>query len=215
MKYSFIVFSFLLSIVLLSVFINLQCNKEPFTHSIALLGDSIFRNDAYVSSGQSVCDRLRGKVNCLAKDHATIADVYSQIEKLTAVPSVLFLSVGGNDILMHYVYTNNGVGDLSFVAESFEKYRELTRQVERATNQLVLVDLYFPTGDAYSSYAPIIREWNRRVYEWAEKNKWEVLKVSRLLTQPDDFAYGIEPSSKGAEKLADAICAYSTTAIGE
>lgn len=192
----------------MSVVLNIQCNKEPFVPPIALLGDSIFRNDAYVSPGQSVCDRLREKVHCLAKDHATIADVYSQIEQLTAVPSVLFLSVGGNDILMHYVYTNNEVGDLSFVAESFEKYRELTLQIDRATNQLVLVDLYFPTGDAYSSYEPIIREWNRRVYEWAEKKKWKVLKVSRLLTEPDDFAYGIEPSSKGAQKLADAICDY-------
>ena len=212
MKYLFTSSLVLLFVIILSV--SGQPWMEEFTQNqntdaIVLLGDSIFRNEAYVPPGQSVCDLLfKTNVKCLAQDHATIADVYGQIEKIPVVPeATAVLSVGGNDILTHYVYTNHDVADLSFVAEAFRKYTTLTSHLEQTCPhlQIVLVDLYFPAEDTYSSYEPIIREWNRRMYEWAEKKKWKVLKVSRLLTQPEDFVYGVEPSSTGAQKIAEAI----------
>jgi hypothetical protein len=182
----------------------------PITGPIVLLGDSIFRNDAYVPNGKSVCDLLREKTNvkCLAQDHATISDVYGQIEQIPIVPeATAFLSVGGNDILSHYAYTNHDVTDLSFVAETFRNYTTLATHLEQTFPQMhiVLVDLYFPAEDVYSSYAPIIREWNRCMYEWAGKKQWKVLKVSQLLREPEDFAYGVEPSSTGTQKIVAAI----------
>jgi hypothetical protein len=123
------------------------------------------------------------------------------------VAATTFLSVGGNDILSHYVYTNHEVADLSFVAETFRKYTTLTTYLEKMFPQMyiVLVDLYFPVEEAYSLYAPIIREWNRCIYEWAGKRQWKVLKVSQLLREPEDFAYGVEPSSTGTQKIVEAI----------
>jgi len=210
MKYLFTSCMLLLFVIIASV--CLPPLVEEFTPKgpIVLLGDSIFRNDAYVPNGKSVCDLLCKTTNayCLAQDHATIADVYTQIEQIPVVPeATAFLSVGGNDILTHYAYTNNDVADLSFVTNAFRKYTRLTSHLEQTfpQMQIVLVDLYFPAEDAYSSYAPIIREWNRCMYEWVGKKQWKVLKVSRLLTQPEDFAYGIEPSSTGAQKIAEAI----------
>ena len=57
----------------------------------------------------------------------------------------------------------------------------------------------------YKQYHSIINDWNKMVYEYAGKNGLSVLKVSGVLTQPDDFSFGIEPSAIGGRKLVDAI----------
>ena len=43
------------------------------------------------------------------------------------------------------------------------------------------------------------------VYEYAGKNGLSVFKISNVLTQPDDFTFGMEPSATGSRKLVDTI----------
>ena len=43
------------------------------------------------------------------------------------------------------------------------------------------------------------------IYDYATKNNFSVLKISNILTESEDFSFGIEPSSNGSKKLVDAI----------
>jgi hypothetical protein len=49
------------------------------------------------------------------------------------------------------------------------------------------------------------------IYDYANNPKNNisgVLKISGILTQGDDFSFGIEPSSKGGEKIVESILNY-------
>jgi hypothetical protein len=69
----------------------------------------------------------------------------------------------------------------------------------------VLLDIYYPENMKYKQYHSIIKEWNAMLYEYANKNNYSLLKISNILTKPDDFSFGIEPSSAGGAKLVEAI----------
>jgi hypothetical protein len=43
------------------------------------------------------------------------------------------------------------------------------------------------------------------LYNYANKNQNNVLRVSSMLTNPNDFSFGIEPSSLGGDKIANSI----------
>jgi len=102
-------------------------NSEKQT--FVLLGDSIFKNDQYVSDGKSVnqllSERTNGKTICLAKNDAKIANVYDQVKQiepyLNSTTTTIFLSVGGNDILSRA--QNNANGDNNFLSTVFEEYK--------------------------------------------------------------------------------------------
>ena len=57
----------------------------------------------------------------------------------------------------------------------------------------------------YKQYHPIISEWNKLIYDYANKNNYNVLKTSNILTKSDDFSFGIEPSANGSKKLVETI----------
>lgn len=218
--------NFYLYIFILSCFIfavsywNTYSNnfKEGFNsdkQNFVLLGDSIFKNDAYVANGKSVdellIERTNGKTTCLAIDHSKIADIYNQIEKipddLNNNSTTLFLSVGGNDILSYYVEKSNEPSDTSFLDTMFKSYQEVIKSIQKKfpNVNIVIVDIYYPDNNSYKKYHSIIHVWNTMIYEYARKNNLSVLKISGLLTKPDDFSFGVEPSAVGSGKLVDAI----------
>ena len=183
--------------------------------SFLLLGDSILKNDAYVSDGKSVeqllVERTNGKTTCLAIDHSKIVDIYSQVDKipeeLNTSQTTVFLSAGGNDILTHYVDQGNDSTDTSILGTMFAAYKKLLKSIQKKlpNANIVLLDIYYPENMTYKQYHSIINDWNKMVYEYAGKNGLSVLKVSGVLTKPDDFSFGIEPSATGGRKLVDAI----------
>jgi len=191
---------------------------EPFNsdkQSFLLLGDSILKNDAYVSDGKSVeemlIERTNGKTTCLAIDHSKIVDIYSQVDKipeeLNSTSTTVFLSAGGNDILTHYVDQGNDSTDTSILGTMFAAYNNLIKSIQKRlpNANIVLLDIYYPENMTYKQYHSIINDWNKMVYEYAGKNGFSVLKISGILTKPDDFSFGIEPSATGGRKLVDAI----------
>jgi hypothetical protein len=190
-----------------------QFNSDK--QSFVLLGDSILKNDAYVSDGKSVeellVERTNGKTTCLAIDHSKIVDIYSQIDKipeeLNTSQTTVFLSAGGNDILTHYVDQENDSTDSSILGTMFAAYKTLIKSIQNKlpNANIVLLDIYYPENMTYKQYHSIINEWNQMVYEYASKNGFSVLKISGVLTKPDDFSFGIEPSATGGQKLVDAI----------
>ena len=214
--YIFLLFCF---IVLMSYY-NTYNSVEGFTNTTKtyiLLGDSILKNDAYVSDGKSVENLIveRNKnTHCFAEDHPKIVDIYSQIDKipieLDSPNTLIFLSAGGNDILTHYVDQNQDITDTSILKPMFSSYKNIikTIQTKLPKSKLFLLDIYYPDNLQYKRFHSIIKEWNSMIYDFAEnpKNKiYGVIRISSSLTQNEDFSFGIEPSSSGGNKIAELI----------
>jgi len=198
---------------------------EPFNSSkqtIVLLGDSILKNNAYTSNGKSVEElleeRTKGKTYCFAVDDSKINDVYNQIgnipENLNNSHTTIFLSVGGNNILMEYK-ENNTKNDDNDLNSIFKSYLHLVQSIQYKMNkaQIILLDIYYPNDSDYKKYHRLIKEWNNMLYTYASnpKNKIEgTLKISSIIRSSEDFSQEIEPSNSGGEKIADAILSFYT-----
>ena len=180
---------------------------------IILLGDSILKNNDYVTNKYSVESFIRKKtkrhVYCFAKDDETIIDVYDQLDKipieLNTENTDIFLSIGGNDIINNYNYLTNVLHKKNHLNKLFSKYFELVKSIQTKMNKtnLILLDIYYPTSSYYRSYIPIIEEWNKKLYE--KEYDFKILRISKYLKNSKDFVYNIEPSRKGGEKIADMI----------
>jgi lysophospholipase L1-like esterase len=186
-------------------------NKEP----IVLLGDSILKNNSYVSNGKGIDDLLEernnGKVYSLAENHSKIVDIYSQIDKISSDlnndSTMIFLSAGGNDILSFYVDQEQDSTNDTALNPMFSAYKKLVESIQTKMDKakIVLLDIYYPDNIKYKQFHPIISEWNKKIYEYADKNNYKVLKISNNLTETTDFTMGIEPSSTGGAKIVSLI----------
>jgi len=217
--YIFILLCFIFTVSYFNTYMSSKyMSIESFNsgkQSFVLLGDSILKNDAYVSDGKSVenllVERTNNKTTCLAIDHSKIVDIYSQVDKipedLNSNSTTIFLSAGGNDILTHYVDQGNDSTDTSILGTMFGAYKKLTKSIKKKlpNANIVLLDIYYPNNMTYKQYHSIINSWNQMIYKYASKNGFSVLKISGILTQPDDFSFGMEPSSIGSQKLVDTI----------
>lgn len=211
----------LISILILILLIYFTVlSKEPFINSntntntnenYVLLGDSILKNDSYVSSGESVDDRLFEHTNHVynfATDNAKIGDIEAQLSKvpikLNTSNTRIFLSVGANNLLSYYVEENQDIGDTHVLTTLFHAYRHCVNSIRRRFSNayLYVLDVYYPPHLQYRPFHSILREWNRRLYSISGI---EVLDISNRLAEPDDFTFQIEPSSKGGEKIATMI----------
>ena len=219
MKYFYL---FIFGIFCFIVFMSYYNTYEGFTNTQSektyiLLGDSILKNDAYVSNGKSVENLIaeRNKnIHCFAEDHSKIVDIYSQIDKIplefNSPNTLIFLSAGGNDILTHYVDQNQDITNTSVLKPMFSSYKHIikTIQTKLPNAKIFLLDIYYPDNLQYKQFHSIIKEWNNMIYDFAEntKNKiYGVIRISSHLTQNKDFSFGIEPSSSGGNKIADLI----------
>lgn len=214
--YIFLLVCFIIAVSYFNTYMSTY--KEPFNsnkQSFILLGDSILKNDAYVSDGKSVDILLKERTNeksiCLARDDSKIVDIYSQIEKIpndiNTNYTTVFLSVGGNDILTHYVEQENSSKDSSVLKTIFSAYKKLIKSIRNKlpNSNIVLLDIYYPDNMKYKQYHSIINEWNNMIYSYSNKNNYSVLKISGILTHSEDFSLGIEPSAVGSKKLVETI----------
>ena len=220
MKYFYLYIFGLVCFIIFMSYWNSHIFTEGFnsaTQNILLLGDSVFKNDAYVANGKSVNQLLNDKTNgrtiCLAKNEATIADVYDQVGKIpdnlksASDKTIIFLSVGGNDILNQSSDTGGEPVDSSVISTIFSAYKPLVKSIKTImpNSQLVLLDIYYPNNIKYKQFHNAIREWNDKLYEYAKESNISVLRISDILTKPEDFTLGIEPSVIGSKILVDSI----------
>ena len=190
------------------------------TKTCVLLGDSILKNNAYVSAEKSVeyivAERIPN-THCFAEDHSTIADTFGQLDRVSSAMDTantwLFLSAGGNDILSHFVEQNQDIANTRVLSPMFASYKNLVKSIRiRAPNaHLVLLDIYYPDNMKYQAFHPILRQWNDLIYSFAQTQSLSVIRISQRLTHPEDFSFGIEPSNVGGEKIADLICGELVT----
>ena len=205
-------------IIILLVYLNKSMDIEAFEQTkvktIVLLGDSILKNNSYVTRGvdEQLNDATECNVVSLAQDKTTIGHAYKQIEEipdnLNDSSTVLFLSAGGNDIIEDYI---NGPYDAdedqTHLTRIFDSYKLLTKALRTKMDKarIYLLDIYYPTNNQYKEFYPLIKGWNKLQGEYASKTKDRVVKISESLTKPQDFAFDIEPSDKGGKKVVDAI----------
>uniref|UniRef100_A0A6C0DTK7 Uncharacterized protein n=1 Tax=viral metagenome TaxID=1070528 RepID=A0A6C0DTK7_9ZZZZ len=218
------VFFLLIVILIFSLYTTYKSKKEGYssnstTNTIILLGDSILQNSSYVPHDKSIENIISKKLNsschCYAKNNAKTYDIYSQV---TNIPlelnnryTTIFLSAGGNDILDKYVERSDpNLNDFDYLNTIFGAYKNLVKTIKTKMEnaKLVLLDVYYPKSAKYLPYKNIITTWNHKIYEYAKENNMEVLRVSTILTKPEDFTLEIEPSETGGEKITDAIVGF-------
>ena len=195
-------------------FTNNNNNNSQKSQNVVLIGDSMLNNSAFVEQGQSVADilsnQLAGKATVynFAKDGATIADCYSQLDKISSnlnnSNTTIFVSCGGNNIL-----NSRSPTDSNYITNLFGQYSELLKSVKVVASNtnadIYVLNLYTPTSGHYTSYHSAIDQWNQLLDDNASSLGYTVVKTSSLLTVDEDFTYGIEPSYKGGKKLVSKL----------
>jgi len=220
MKYLYLYIFFLCCFIVFMSYLNTYTiegfiNKSEKTY--ILLGDSILKNDAYVSNGKSIENLIseRNKnIHSFAQDNSRIVDIYSQINNvpigLDTPNTLIFLSAGANDILVHYVDQNQDITDTNILKPMFSSYKNMIKSIQTRLPEakIFLLDIYYPDNLQYKQFHSIIKEWNNMIYDFADnpKNKISgVIRISSSLTKSEDFSFGIEPSSSGGKKIANLI----------
>ena len=221
MKYFYLyIFGLVFFIIGMSYYntLNFSLYTEQFSNNsiknYVLMGDSILNNYSYVPDGKNVAALLKkqtpdGHVVNLAKNDAIMPQIPPQIDKLRELDSkyndsntIIFLSVGGNDILMSY--ENNKKPDFDLMIEEYKKLVDSIKIVAPKA-KLYLLDLYFPRNKENEKFWPVITEWNNKLSKFAADNNVSIFKVSSILTEPDDFTNQIEISAIGGQKMVDAM----------
>ena len=202
-------------IIIISVVIIFSCAyykslKEGLTNNnnIILMGDSVLNNSNYVPEGKSVYDNLKTRLNNVlnvAKDGATINDLYLQLEKipieLNSSETFIFISAGGNNILNKQTNT-----DINQLFNSYMDFFNALR-VKLSNVKINIMNLYLPANPRFQSYKKTIDQWNNLINKNSSKvgEMYNVVDINSLLTSTSDFVYDIEPSESGSEKIANII----------
>jgi len=231
LKILFLAIVLFLIVIFLRKYIYNQSNIEEFTTNkninntsyqkhVVLLGDSVFKNNAFVNPSYAIEELLRKKTNdkvhCLAKDGALIKDVYNQIDYIpyecNNKESIIFLSIGGNNLLKNNIrlHKSDTANDI------FKTYKELVKKLKTSFSKckLVLLNLYIPPNinkiKKNDYFVENIKIWNNKVYNYvtSNNNTFNLLKIDTLLYKPDDFVSNYEPSIKGGYKIVNAVLRF-------
>ena len=203
-------------IISISIIIIFSCAyfksiKEGLTNNntLILMGDSILNNANYVPEGTSVYAFLKQKVSNVinvAKDGATINDLYTQLDKipieLNNSQTYIFISAGGNNILSNSTTKLNK----DQIIQLFNTYIDFLKALRAKLSNvnINILNLYLPTNPRYQSYKSSVDQWNQLLKEYSNKigETYNILDLHTLLTSPEDFIYDIEPSKTASDKIA-------------
>jgi hypothetical protein len=194
------------------------------THSLVLLGDSILDNAPYTHPAPDTTHHLQQHlgsgwtVERLARDGAVISDVRFQLTELPTRVDCAVLSIGGNDAAAHIDLLERRVSsaaevldELADIADGFATaYHQLAERLVARTPRLVLCTIYEPPlFDAVTARLARVPlgVLNDRIIQVASRLRLEVLDLRTVCTERDDFVQQIEPSARGAAKIAVAIAA--------
>lgn len=191
---------------------------------LAIIGDSVFDNAAYVGGGPSVLDQVNAKLpegwtaDLLARDGAVIADLASQMRALPPHTTHAVLSIGGNDALgVSGVLgqTARSVSDalerIAAIRDSFAgAYEMMLALVLKACPRLTVCTIYdpnFPDPIQRRLSTTALCVLNDAILRIAFARGVPVIDLRLVCGAPEHFANPIEPSSKGGDRIAAAIVA--------
>ena len=169
--------------------------KEDFTEKdqIILMGDSMFANEDYVYYNEAVANHLlKHHYNTLsvAKDGAVINDLDGQLNKIPErhkkKENLIFISIGGNDILKEYDKKIANKSDMKKVSDIFKDYKNAVLKIQEESKMtIILLNLYYPPN--MTDFYQLIDYWNEAVNIFANERNMKVLEVSKLLTKHKHF----------------------------
>lgn len=190
-------------------------------HHIALLGDSIFDNAAYVPNGPAVIDHLRqillpdGRATLLARDGDVVADIADQILDLPPDASHLVLSVGGNDALAVADVGSFPAGTVSDALRHLTRirldflggYRKMLRRLIDLELPLAVCTVYEAIPGLTAELQTALCVFNDSIIREALAARLPIIDLRHVCTQPGDYSEisPIEPSGEGGRKIAQAI----------
>lgn len=189
---------------------------------IVLLGDSIFDNRPYVTSGSEVITRLQERLGSewhatlLAVDGDKVEDVISQLTDLPHDETHLVLSVGGNNALSHSnIFENRAdsvievMRDMAEIAERFTRsYRALVRRLKDLQTSLTVCTIYHPPLSDPTMLQLALTAlpiFNDAILRIAFEEGLPVVDLRLVCAEEDDFVNEIEPSEIGGAKIAAAV----------
>lgn len=191
------------------------------TH-IVLLGDSIFDNAAYVRGGPDVVRQLRARLpegwqaSLRAIDGDVTRGVARQLERVPGDATHLAVSVGGNDALRHmssFAERAGSVGEAmarvgEITAGFASDYEAMLEAVAARGLPTVLCTVYDPRfPDPLQRRLAVLglSLFNGAILRLAAARGLPVIDLRLVCGADEDFANPIEPSTKGGDKIADAI----------
>jgi len=197
------------------------------TH-LALLGDSVIDNKAYVGDEPDVAQQLRTlvpeewKVTRLAIDGAVSSSVLGQLNNLPKSTTHLVISAGGNDALAESAVlddTARSVGQVLLrLVDIQDRFRRNYAALLNAVAQLKL-----PTA-VCSIYDPRLPDPARRrigalalsvindvITREAFAHQFTLIDLRIMFNDDRDFANPIEPSASGGMKLAQGIRRFAAS----
>ena len=197
-------------------------NRQPAEAGhVALLGDSVLDNGAYTSGGPDVVTQLRTRLpdgwraSLLAVDGSMIADLSAQLSKVPPGASHLLISIGGNDVLANMdalgLKVRSAAEALLRIGERVDRFeRNYRRAIDRARalhRDTTICTIY--NGNLPAAEAEVarigLRTFNDVILRVAFEKKLDVIDLRLVCSEPADYANPIEPSSRGGEKIVQAI----------
>jgi lysophospholipase L1-like esterase len=191
------------------------------TH-VALLGDSVFDNAAYVRGGADVVTHLRRRApagwgaTLLAVDGSVAEGVHAQLARLPPGATHLVVSAGGNDALRraHVLEARAGssaevLNMLADVAGEFEQsYRRMLSAALSRALPLAVCTVYYPRfPDALAQRLAVtaLTVFNDAITRAAFGAGAPLIDLRLVCDEAADYANPIEPSEAGGAKIASAI----------
>lgn len=191
------------------------------TH-VALLGDSVFDNAAYVRGGADVLTHLRRRApegwgaTLLAVDGSVVEGVHAQLGRVPGGATHLVVSAGGNDALQRSGILNERanstaevLGRLADVAGEFEKgYRRMLDAARATGKPTAVCTVYyprFPDPLAQRLAVTALTVFNDAITRAAFAAGVPLIDLRLVCDEDSDYANPIEPSDSGGAKIAGAI----------
>ena len=188
---------------------------------LALLGDSIFDNAAYVPNEPAVIDHLRTMLpeDCtatlVARDGDVVADIDELLKQLPQEATHIVLSIGGNDALnAQEVFSLpaesvfSALGRLAEMQQSFHRaYRNMLWNVLVLQKPTVVCTIYDAVPGLSREARSALSLFNDVICREAMAAGVPVVDLRALLQDEDDYSAisPIEPSAKGGAKIARAL----------
>lgn len=195
-----------------------QADKQ---RRVALLGDSILDNEAYVASGKAVIDQINRLekehwyAELLAVDGATTEDIPYQCLQISDDISHLIISIGGNDALGYVgvfeelvssVY--EGMQYITEIRNHFrESYRRMLREILSLEKKIALCTIYNSSPGIEAPLLTALSVFNDVIFYEAFRLGVPVLDFRQTFTKSSDYSSlsPIEPSENGGRKIAEVV----------
>jgi hypothetical protein len=194
------------------------------TH-IALFGDSVFDNAAYVGGGPDVIGQLRRRMpegshaTLLAVDGSVMSSLPRQLERTPADATHLIVSVGGNDALGYSAVLGapsrsvaETLAALCAIGDEFQaEYAVTLDAVLRRglpTAVCTIYDVRYSDEMQRRVAVTALAIINDRITREAFRRGVSLLDLRLICDEDADFANPIEPSVQGGRKIAGAITSF-------